>query len=68
MDATNQLGRALCWMHLLMADIVGLPFDGPVPVAEDNSATRIIAHTGKITRNVRHIALKTLSLQALVCE
>ena len=67
MDAANQLGRALCWMHLLMEDI-GLPFDGPVPVAEDNSATRIIAHTGKITRNVCHIALKTLSLQSLVRE
>mgnify|MGYP000361726594 CR=1 FL=1 len=67
MDAANQLGRALRWMHLLMEDI-GLPFDGPVPVAEDNSATRIIAHTGKITRNVRHIVLKTLSLQALVRE
>jgi hypothetical protein len=45
-----------------------LPFDGPVPVAEDNSAPRIIAHTGKITRNVQHIALKPLSLQALVRE
>ena len=26
MDAANQLGRALRWMHLLMEDI-GLPFD-----------------------------------------
>ncbi len=67
MDAANQLGRALCWMYLLMEDI-GLPFDGSIPVAEDNSATPIIAHTGKITRNVQHIALKTLSLQALVCK
>jgi hypothetical protein len=39
---------------------------GPVPVAEDNAATHIIAHTGKLTRNVRHIALKTISLQTLV--
>ena len=54
-------------MYLLMEDI-GLPFDGPIPVAEDNSATRIIAHTGKITRNVHHIALETISLQALVRE
>jgi hypothetical protein len=45
MDAANQLGHALRWMHLLMED-VGLPFDGgPVPVTEDNSATHIIAHT-----------------------
>jgi hypothetical protein len=47
---------------------IGLPFDGPIPVAEDNLATQIIAHTGKITRNIQHIALKTLSLQALVKE
>jgi hypothetical protein len=65
MDAANQLGHALRWMYLLMEDI-GLPFDGPVPVAEENSATRIIAHTGKITGNVRYIASKTLSFQALV--
>jgi hypothetical protein len=49
-------------------DDLGLPFKTPVPAAEDNAATRIIAHTGKITRNTRHIALKTLSLQALVRE
>jgi hypothetical protein len=67
MDAGNQLGHALRWMHLLMEDI-GLPFDGPIPVAEDNSATQIIAHTGETTRNVRHITLKTLSLQALIRE
>jgi hypothetical protein len=30
---------------------IGLPFDGPVPMAEDNSATHIIAHIGKITHN-----------------
>jgi hypothetical protein len=29
---------------------------------------RIIEHTGKLTRNTRHIALKTLSLQTLVQE
>jgi hypothetical protein len=49
-------------------DDIGLPFEAPIPTAEDNAATRIIVHTGKITRNTRHIALKTLSLQALVRE
>ena len=48
-----------------MSDL-GLPFQGPIPIAEDNSATRIIAHSGKVTRNVRHVAIKTLSLQGLV--
>jgi hypothetical protein len=67
MTAANHLGKGLHWLHLLMDDL-GIAFDGPIPVAEDNAATRIIAHTGKLTRNVRHIALKTISLQTLVRE
>jgi hypothetical protein len=67
MTAANHLGKALRWLHLFM-DNLGLAFDGPIPVAEDNAATRIIARTGKLTRNVRHIALKTISLQTLVRE
>jgi hypothetical protein len=46
-----------------MSDL-GLPFQGPIPIAEDNAATRIIAHSGKIMRNVRHVAIKTLALQS----
>jgi hypothetical protein len=67
MTAVNHLGKALRWLHLFMDDL-GLAFNGPIPVAEDNAATRITAHTAKLTRNVRHIALKTISLQALVRE
>ena len=59
------LGKILCWLVLFMTDL-GLPFQGPIPIAEDNAATRIIAHSGKITRNVRHVAIKTLALQGLV--
>jgi hypothetical protein len=67
MDAANRLGKGHQWMRLYMDDL-GLPFTAPIPAAEDNAATRMIAHTGKITRNTRHIALKTLSLQGLICE
>ena len=45
---------------------LGLPFHGPIPIVEDNAATRIIAHSGKITRNVRYVTIKTLALQGLV--
>jgi hypothetical protein len=45
---------------------MGLPFLGPILVAEDNAATRIIAHSGKVTRNVCHVAIKTLALHGLV--
>jgi hypothetical protein len=67
MDAANRVGKAHRWIRLYMEDL-GLPFEAPIPTTEDNAATRIIAHTGKVTRNTRHIALKTLSLQALVRE
>jgi hypothetical protein len=62
MDAANRVGKGHRWVRLYMEDL-GLPFfKTPIPPAEDNTATRLIAHTGKITRDTRHIALKTLSL------
>ena len=64
----NEITSSLCfqmWLDLYMCDI-GLPFDCSIPVAEDNSATRLIAHAGQLTRNVRHVAIKTLSLQHAV--
>jgi hypothetical protein len=67
MDAGTRAGKNLRWTRLYTDDM-GIPFKAPIPIAEDNAATRIIAHTGKITRNTRHIALRTLSLQALVRE
>jgi hypothetical protein len=65
--AGDQSGKAIQWLRIFMGDIV-IPFGGPnpIPVAEDNAATCIIAHTGKLTRNIPHVALKTLYLQALV--
>jgi hypothetical protein len=50
-DAASFLGKILCWLVLFMSDL-GLPFQGPIPIAEDNAAKRIITHAGKITRNV----------------
>ena len=44
----------------------GVPLMAPVPMGEDNEATRIIAHAGKLTRNVRHIAIQTTELQSMV--
>jgi hypothetical protein len=31
---------------------LGIPFEGDVPLAEDNAATRLIAHAGKVTGNM----------------
>jgi hypothetical protein len=63
--AAAYLGKVIRWLVLFMSDL-GLPFQGPIPIAEDNAATRIIAHSGKVTRNVRHVAIQTLALQSLV--
>jgi hypothetical protein len=53
--------------YLFMGDL-SMPFDGPITVAEDNAAMCIITHTGKLTCNIQSIALKIISLQALVRE
>jgi hypothetical protein len=45
---------------------MGIPFSAPTPMGEDNEATRIIAHAGKLTCNVRHIAIQTTELQHMV--
>jgi hypothetical protein len=63
--AAAYLGKVIRWLVLFMSNL-GLPFQGPIPIAEDNAATRIIAHSGKVTRNVRHVAIQTLPLQSLV--
>jgi hypothetical protein len=51
--AAAYLRKILRWLVLFMNNM-GLPFLGPIPIAEDNAATRIIAHSGKITRYVQH--------------
>ena len=38
------------------------------PIGEDNFAAQIIAHAGKLTRNVHHIATKTQTLQEHVTQ
>jgi hypothetical protein len=48
--AESFLGKILRWLVLFMSDL-GLPFQGPIPIAEDNAATRIIAHSGKTYHN-----------------
>jgi hypothetical protein len=56
LDAASFLGKILRWLVLFMSNL-GLPFQGPIPIAEDNAATQIIAHAGKIMCNVPHVAM-----------
>jgi hypothetical protein len=50
-DVATYLGKILRWLVLFRSDL-GLPFQGPIPIAEDKAATRTIAHSSKITRKV----------------
>jgi hypothetical protein len=52
-------------LRVFLEDL-GLPYDQPIFVGEDNLAAQTIAHAGKLTRNVRHIATKTTALQEQV--
>jgi hypothetical protein len=58
-------GKTVKWTRVWLEDF-GVPLMAPVPMGEDNEATRIIAHAGKLTRNVRHIAIQTTELQSMV--
>ena len=45
---------------------IGLPYTEAIPVGEDNEAVRIIGYSGRLTRNVRHIATQKANLQSLI--
>jgi hypothetical protein len=61
--ATNLTIKSIHWLRLFMAHI---DLHGHIPVAKDNAATRIIAHAGKTTKYVHHVAIQTLNLQHAV--
>jgi hypothetical protein len=50
-----------------MSDL-GLPFQGPIPIAKDIAARMIIAHARKIMRNVQPVAITMLGLQGLCAQ
>jgi hypothetical protein len=63
--AVFEVGKDIQWIRLIMMDL-GIPYTGPITIGEDNSATRMIAHGGKMSRNVRHVAVQTLAIQRMV--
>jgi len=65
--AATDASKLAKWIRIWMLDI-GLPYSGPIAVGEDNNACRLIAHGGKLTRNVRHIAIQTAALQQTIQE
>ena len=65
--AATDASKLAKWIRVWMLDI-GLPYSGPIAVGEDNNACRIVAHGGKLTRNLRHIAIQTAALQRTIQE
>ena len=62
LDAATTLSKHVLWLRIYMEDM-SIPYHDAISIGEDNSAAQIIAHAGKLTRNVRHIATKTQALQ-----
>jgi Reverse transcriptase (RNA-dependent DNA polymerase) len=62
LDAATTLSKHILWLRLYMDDM-NIPYHNAVTIGEDNTAAQIIAHAGKLTRNVRHVATKTQALQ-----
>ncbi len=65
LDAATTMSKRAQGLCIFMDDI-GLPYNGPIFINEDNAAAQTIAHAGKITPNVCHIATKTNALQEQV--
>ena len=63
LDAATTFSKHVLWLLRIYMEDISLPYHAPVPIGEDNFAAQIIAHAGKLTRNVRHIATKTQTLQ-----
>lgn len=65
LDAATTISKRVQWIRIFLADL-GFPYEDAIPIGEDNRAAQTIAHAGKLTRNVRHIATKTAALQEQV--
>ena len=42
---------------------LGIPYNGPIHIAEDNRATQLAANSGKISKRTRHIVTQQAALQ-----
>ena len=62
LDAASTVTKRVLWLRAFIDDL-GLAYDRPIFIGEDNVAAQLIAHAGKLTRNVRHVATKTVALQ-----
>ncbi len=65
LEAATKMGKRVQWLRIFLEDI-GLSCDQPIFIGEDNLALKTIAHAGKLTCTVRHIATKTSALQEQV--
>ena len=56
------IGKVVLWIRQIMEDL-GIPYNGPIHIAEDNRATQLADNSGKISKRTRHIATQQAALQ-----
>ena len=61
-NAAFYIGKVVLWIRQIMEDL-GIPYRGPIHIAEDNRATQLAAKSGKISKRTRHIATQQAALQ-----
>ena len=61
-NAAFYIGKVVLWIRQIMEDL-GIPYKGPIHIAEDNRATQLAANSGKISKRTRHIATQQAALQ-----
>ena len=57
-----EMGKFIQWLCLFMLDL-GVPYHGPIAMAEDNNAMHLIAHGGKVTQNVRLVEIGAAAMR-----
>ena len=61
-NAAFYIGKVVLWIRQIMEDL-GIPYQGPIHIAEDNRATQLTANSGKISKRTRHIATQQAAIQ-----
>ena len=61
-NAAFYIGKVVLWIRQIMEDL-GISYDRPINIAEDNRATQLTVNSGKISKRTRHIATQQAALQ-----
>lgn len=54
-NAAFYVGKIVLWIGHIMEDL-GIPYQGPIAIAEDNRARHLASNDGQISKRTRHTA------------